>query len=407
MKLLTVRWLCLVLLVAAVAFVAGFQVHRAGLHRELIFLLNRVVKVAWPASIPVPPYARFEQCGCVEYLHACPCGKRGEKQIYEVSLWKQFLELDPGFTYRLNPDFPALAREAVGFDNILPRHEEGGVEIAPVAKSPFGKDGTISDLRLRYTHPKLALRALLATHDEAAKELVIVLHGISSSEDAVMGLSEEDYLKSVGRTLFEKGYDVLAPSVTSNSIAAGAMNLSLQLLGGQIYGLWSRSVCDAAQHLRQENGYDRIVLYGLSNGGIITKHATALCHEFQLSIVDDVGLNEREGTWNSTARVENLKWSFLSNYRRPLLAESSVVDWLYFANNTFVFIGRKEAIRKKLPRMTHEVFDHAPGFRADSRIHFVEKRTGLHAPEVDLITAILEGDWSRLEGHSLTPRGRE
>lgn len=404
MKSRTVQRLFLTALIVAGCFAAGFQVHRIGLHREVIYLLNRIVNVAWPASIPVPHYVRFEQCACVEYLRSCPCGVRGQEQIYEVSLWKQFLDLDPEFKYRINPAFPALLREAVGYDNILPRHDNGGAKIDQIATSAFDGDGALKDLRLSYTYPALSLRALLATHSKTSKELVIVLHGIASSEDAVMGLREEDYMGSVGRTLFNQGYDVMAPSVTSNTVAAGAMNMSLQLLGSQIYGLWSRLVCDAAQFFRQKNGYERIVLYGLSNGGIITKHATALCNQFDLSIVDDVGLNEREGAWNSTAKVENSKWSFLVQYRRPLLAESSVVDWLHFAKNKFIYIGRKNILRKRLPRMTSYEYVQAPGFVPLSNIHFVQKRSGLHTPEHDLLTAILKENWSGLEGYSLIPR---
>ena len=54
---------------------------------------------------------------------------------------------------------------------------------------------------------------------------IIVVHGIRSSEEAVMGLRGDDYLRSVGRSLFDLGYDVLAPSVTSDPIAAGSITL--------------------------------------------------------------------------------------------------------------------------------------------------------------------------------------
>ena len=323
-------------------FVSGFFFHQAGLHREVIYYANRVAALGWPADALVPDFIRFEQCGCVEYPRACPCGVRGQEPIYEASLWRQFLALDPSFTYRINTDFPRLLKESVGFDNILPTHDDGGPQVAVLTETAYADGrGILSDLRFHYKHPRLVLRGLYARHDRPSPALIIAVHGLGSSEEAVMGLRAEDYMRSIGRSLFEMGYDVLAPSVTSNTIAAGAMNVSLQFLGTQIYGLWSRLICDAGQYLRENRGYERIVVYGLSNGGTITKYATALCDAFDLSIVDDIGINVREGFWNNTLTVESGKWVFAIDHRRPLLAESSVVDWLHFARNDFVLIQRK------------------------------------------------------------------
>lgn len=400
----TVGKSAMIVVVILAAFVAGFFFHRAGLQRDVIYLLNRTVNLAWPADVPVPHHLRFEQCGCVDYPRRCPCGIRGEEPIYEVSLWRQFEALDPGFSFEVNPAFPSLLRESVGFDNILPRETEGGADVVQVSESPFGADGTLRDLRFNYKHPKLSLRGLLATHEAQADQLVIVLHGIAGNEEAVMGVREEDYLRMVGRKLFDLGYDVLAPSVTSNPVAAGAMNISLGLLGTQMYGVWSRLMCDAASHLRRENGYKRVVLYGLSNGGIITKHATALCAQFDLSVIDDMRVDFRESAWNHKEQVESPKWPYVLHYRRPLLAESSVVDWLHFAKNPLVVLHRERYFDETLMPKLGSVFDAAAGISPDGNIHLVQKRTILHEPELDVLKAILNAEWSELEGYTLTRR---
>ncbi len=133
------------------------------------------------------------------------------------------------------------------------------------------------------------------------------------------------------------------------------------------------------------------------------KYATALCDQFDLSIVDDIGISVRENKWNSARNVESGKWSFLIHHRRPLLAESSIVDWLHFAKNSFVLVNRRNYI-EKLPPMIGEVFDRVPGLQSTGKIRIVQKRTGIHEPELDVITAILKGHWSTLEGYTLVAR---
>lgn len=375
-------------------FAFGYYFHRTGLQHELIYYANRVASLGWPASSLVPNSIR---CACV--LFPCPCGVGGKEPNYEVSLWGQFLAMDPPSKYRINVDFPRLLEESVGFNNILPTHDAGGADVTVLKETSYSSDrGALLDLRFHYRHPKLELRGLYAKHKVPSSDLIIVVHGTHSSEEAVMGLRGDDYSRSVGRSLFNLGYDVLAPSVTSDPLAAGAINWNLQLLGTQIYGLWSRLICDAGQYLRENHGYERIVLYGLSNGGTITKYATAQCDAFDLSIIDDVGIDDREGFWNNIRQIKSGKWIFAFGHRRPLLSESSGVDWLHFAQNDLVLIHRERYFRDTLFPKIEGVSELLPELNERGRVRFIYKKTELHEPELDLINGILDGAWSSLEG---------
>ena len=102
--------------------------------------------------------------------------------------------------------------------------------------------------------------------------------------------------------------------------------------------------------------------------------------------------------------VESAKWSFLVHYRRPLLAESSVVDWLRFSQSPVVVIHGRNYFANKIRTKIGGAFEVAEGFESAGKIRFVHKRTERHEPELDLIAAILSDKWHRLEGLTLAAR---
>ena len=116
-----------------------------------------------------------------------------------------------------------------------------------------------------------------------------------------MGLGRHDYHREIGKRLFNKGIDVIAFDHASNGQIEALMNVVALIEGGQITGIWSRSVCDLMDRLKLRAKYRRIVLYGLSRGGRTAEMISTLCSGISLAIVDD-NFSDDEYTayhWNS------------------------------------------------------------------------------------------------------------
>lgn len=176
----------------------------------------------------------------------------------------------------------------MGWDNLYPKK---GVEITSTQKEPY-LGGILDDFIMDYSFPSIRTHFLYAKHDEEIKsgrDLIFVVHGHGSSSYKVMGLDNPDYMQEAGKVWFEDGFDILALDATSLTAASDYLNSQLILYGVQIYGLWSRSVCDIVSGLGLKDKYSHIYLYGLSNGGIIADFASVLCPEqFDKVVIGDI-----------------------------------------------------------------------------------------------------------------------
>ena len=246
-----------------------------------------------------PSGLQTSPCYCRIFDGVCACTSQFQNRSYDHDLWSQMEAIR-------SPQLPALSdvvetiAVATGYDIIEPRRSEGGGLLETGGRTDY-HDGELEELFLSYDKPHLTVRALYARHDTPAEDLFIITPGSWTSSENVMGLGRHDYHREIGKRLFNKGIDVIAFDHASNGQIEALMNVVALIEGGQITGIWSRSVCDLMDRLKLRAKYRRIVLYGLSRGGRTAEMISTLCSGISLAIVDD-NFSDDEYTayhWNS------------------------------------------------------------------------------------------------------------
>lgn len=381
--------------VFAVALALGIGFHKAELHIEIRDFVASLFMT--------PAEKRAFKCTVALQDGVCVGPSLADLPPYEKTIAAALEEMDPAFGYRVTEGFPDLLATALGYRAILPPPEGGGARLTVVGEAPY-RGGTIKDLRLTYAYPAVALRALFAVHGDGAADVLIVLHGLGSSADKVMGLDNEDYTRAVGRHYFDKGFDIVAMDLTSDPNLNSAMNVRLILLGTTIHGLSTRAACDAASTLDLRRRYRQVIVYGLSNGGFVADYLSVLCEPFSLVVVDDVIGDARMDMWaNPEIWVSGPKYPMFIHYLRPLFGQFSLNDLAYFSKSPKAYIGDEKTLRALKPRM-EVVYRWAQGLDPDAPIKLVFKQTKYHMAEIEqVLDPLFAGDWRRLKGASLLP----
>ena len=289
-----------------------------------------------------------------------------------------------------------MLKAAIGFDNLLPS-AAAQVETRDIGAIPY-LDGTLTTKRLLYSTPPLELQYRIAKHTARSDTVVIALHGHASSSGKVFGLGAPDCMRAIGQTLFQRGYDVAGIDLTTDPNRSAYLNGQLRLYGNQIYGLWVRSVCNLLNSERLSD-YSRVVLYGLSNGGLIAEHAAALCDGFDLTIVDDIAtdwlrLFKKHPTIHAT---QNYGLFYLT----PI--------WSYFGESDFVSASQDRIVYTRTREKWGELLTGVEwrrvnqlhrGYDREAKANFVFKREPHHIAEIDLVADLLSGG-DGVEGYHL------
>lgn len=105
---------------------------------------------------------------------------------------------------------------------------------------------------------------------------VVALHGHGSSAESISGLEAEDYGRRFALRLARKGFLVLVPSVTSNTLYANAVSAHAAMHGYSLFGIMTQFVSSCIDVLKQHFATERFAVHGISNGALISLLAGAL-----------------------------------------------------------------------------------------------------------------------------------
>ena len=305
----------------------------------------------------------------------------------------------PPSKFTTEEGFQAFVKASLGWNNLHPAPLENGFPTISTGQKEEYATGNISENEIVYSRPPIRVHFLYARHEEKTSErsVIIVLHGHGSSSHKVMGIDNPDYMQTIGKSLFAKGFDVIALETTSDMEVSGYINGQLSLLGIQIYGLWARAVVDLVSALELRDKYKKVHLYGLSNGGVIANFVSVLSRDFDKIIVGDVLTS-----WKHLAR-RHPSFHRLQNYGlyflRPLWFESNLGDFIEFSSPSTYFTRSEEKFAS-MPLGNEFEIDHGINH---SSVNFVFKEIPFHIPEIGIIMKILTED-SNLRGMHLPIR---
>lgn len=388
--------------IAALGLVLGVQLAERDLLRlpaqEIMTETLQDVLGPEPLRPPDGSLLATDGCLCPVMDGICPCGSTSRRLPYEPVLWTQIRALERPAPPALVPDFAARLREAVGYAAMAPRPEDPAGRA--VRAEPY-LDGTATDIHFAYDRPRAAMRAILAQHPTPGRDLVIVLHGMWSSASRVLGLGEPDYLNRVGERLYRRGLDVLAFDLPSNGTLSSWLNMTWQGDGVQLFGLWAHAICRAKTALVARHGYRRVLLYGLSNGARTAEYTAALCPGFDAVVVDDNWIPRNDFALDRPVdQASNLKLLFWVDHLTPGLMGTTIRDFLAAAQSPVFYTIRRHEIDAMTAALAAAYAPAGP-VSADTRRGILIKRIDDHVPEVDLLDALIDGNWPALEGFSL------
>ena len=396
MNLLRNRRLHLVLAII-LAFGAGIATHKSGIHRDIkAYFKDKPPEVA-PAAQP---------CKVIDGETICASATPYSMERRDRAMLKAVKRSGIPDAPPLDPSFPRFLDEALGVGNIHAPETPAAERIQYGAARSY-EGGSLQEVLIPYARPAISVRALYATHAEPAKDILVILHGLASSAEKVMGLDRADYHREIGKTYFRRGMDVLAFDTTTQGYTGSTLSLHLMFYRTTTHGLAVRATCDALSLLKLRSRYRRVILYGLSNGSMLAHYIATLCDRFDMVVADDGVPNWRPSLWSNPAKLStDLKYPMFFIYRRPLFQESSIGSF-YIAPKSplYVVIAKDEYV--KLADELEQDFVLAAGIDSKAKVNFVFKQTNLHVPEIkQILDKLFAGRDRDLNGVNLFPHAR-
>lgn len=309
----------------------------------------------------------------------------------ERALWEDFVRHPtPRFDNAIDADFPDMLRAATGF--ATPR----GVAIRD-SRYDHPIQNSIRDLRIVFSQPAVAVRALHWRHGKTAKTAAVVLHGLASTADKVLGFDKPDYMQFLGGHLFNAGGDVLAFDMPSDPVLAAAMNSRLTWHGVTVEGLWTRAVCEAIDRLELRKRYARVVIYGVREGGRIADLASVLCAPVSLVVIDGAVLDRRRAIWRD-AQLQQMKQPIYFDQLVPIEGRTSIYDFLFHSRSPKVYVNDATEIGE-VERALQSAFERRD--LAGSRLALVFKRRRRTIPDLDQAVRLIRDGVGGLDGFGL------
>ena len=335
----------------------------------------------------------------------CPCETKSRHPSYDFELWKQLDGLRPVTDSGSIGDFESRLRRATGYHEIEPTLENGGAVVTVRHSVSFGK-GKLRELIVSYNRPVADVRALHAVNDASATDLLVLTPGSWTNSERMLGIWPEDYLRRIGGHYFDRGQDILAFDHGSDGTVEAIMNFRAMIEGGQIMGLWARSICDTISNLGLRDRYKRIWLYGLSRGGRVVEYTAALCPGFHFAVVGDLYVpdNYESFYWRGASATGNLKYGAWFGHLIPLIGHSTTADFMAAAKSPIVYTSAQKNFVDSRPQLEHS-FVWRDGLAKVGALRLVFK-TGIgHTPEIELLDKMLSDRWSEIRGVTLLRKG--
>jgi hypothetical protein len=220
----------------------------------------------------------------------------------------------------------------------------------------------------------IALYFLERRHAKRAKEAIVLIHGNSTYPDGFFG-GDDTYLLGAGTKLFEGGYDVFAPYITSDSEFQIARRRLASMRGENLLALDSRRVALLLEMLAGE--YDRIHVAGVSYGGFIAVDSFRLVKENGArEALDKMGAVLSIEGWSPSERWADLAphYLFTPNYER-LFYIVPMDTFLRMAAEPNVFFGNSSCRKKRYDTLLQDL-------PADAR---QLRYTGFHSMRADVV----------------------
>ncbi len=336
----------------------------------------------------------------------CPGPSAFDEPQYQKEFAKQLEGLGSGGQHDdggyVTENYPELLAESLGYYTIKPApgtvpdrlHSESVRDL---------DDGQISELMLDFEHPAVTTRSLFAEHLERPDDVLIILHGLNSNANKVMGLDNDDYLRMAGRYYYDYGMDTLAFDITEYPPLDSINNTRLRFYDATARGLYIRSVCDVFRFLELAEKYRRVMIYGLSSGSMLALELAPLCGPFSLIIADD-GINfAGPSIWRDPENAKSgVKFGSFIDFLRPFHENVSFVDMIYHSRSPLYVIARPVSAYHD---WVDTVFVIGEGVDGTSPVNFVDKILPHHVPEFDeVLNPIFERDVQDLEGFNLTAK---
>ena len=293
--------------------------------------------------------------------------------------------------------------QAIGLSALEPRP----ADVRTVDSIPL-RQGSLDELAIRFDRPPVTTRALFHRHHDRSRFVFVALHGHLSNAERVIGrvpdppAGDGSSTRSIGRRYYDRGWDVLAFDLTSDAALSSRIHADLVLWGTTAFGLWVRAICDTIDVLELRSRYERVVVWGLSNGGRIADQISVLCDPVSLVVVDDVIADQRRIRVHNYAETMYSQYSYY--YLNAFLAGFRPADPVAETRSPKVYTRTSEYLEQSgLRAALREDFAETP-LTSLARTRIVFKRSDWHAPEWQLLDAVLDARWSDVDGFALTPR---
>ncbi|MDQ6706264.1 MAG: alpha/beta hydrolase [Acidobacteriota bacterium] len=179
---------------------------------------------------------------------------------------------------------------------MIGRSENSGSDIAlnveqlAAHKSLIAETATHKSFRTSFTSRNgLTVYGILLVPNQAFKNpAVVCIHGMGGSPEQVAGLIEpQDYTRSFGRRLAERGYVVFAPLMTNTGKLRERFDRKAIMIGSRIQWIEQQkifSVIDLLQSLPEVDA-GRIGVYGISWGGRTAMYQGALDQRVAATVI--------------------------------------------------------------------------------------------------------------------------
>ena len=278
--------------------------------------------------------------------------------------------------------------QALGLGAVLPQGEAGKRLTTQVSGALPG--GEVRTLGLGFQVPAVTLRGLWLHHSAQATQVVVLLHGHNSSPALTAGLEgEPDYMARLGRHLYDAGFDVVLPQLGTNGLLGGFLNSKLAFFGVQVQGLWTRGICDFTEGLELKQKYQRVLLYGMSNGGLLADLAGTLCQGFDLVVADDSLEDWPAAYYENAGRMYRYQQSGLY-FLTPLWARVAMADLVSAGAPPKVYLRSQEFFQQHLAQTLANNFSLTKGPVRGPR-SLVFKQNNNHEVEPELVLKVLQG----------------
>lgn len=187
----------------------------------------------------------------------------------------------------------------VGYhEYVSSRYDFIGIE--DVGLNRYGNHVEKLNIKNRYEMPLHVYKLTPELESTKKDRVIIVLNGILSTADNVVGLKDDDYSKSFGNKWMELGYTVYALQVSYCRPFFNTYGLLLSTQGMDI-----SNILDLVRYIKNnELNHKELIVSGISHGGVLAEMAGILSSDIS-AVITDSSLGGSDGFTDCIFPAEN------------------------------------------------------------------------------------------------------